>query len=785
LVSAQDEAQLGYRQFSGRSLEWAWKFRLLDAEIMAWRGLSADALSLLDANPAPPTNNPEFAVRRSMLRGLVCARLARFPEADQNLQEAERSCQAARCTFLDEIANTRGILEFKRGNLLLAEHSYRDARQFAAQQGDSFLELMALLNLGTVAMNDERYDESIDWSTSANDLAHSLNAQQMSEKVQGNLGWAYYKLGDFDKSLMLYLQAVKSAEELGLIYDQVKWLQAIGDVYADTGRFMEAEASYEKALELARRIQSKEEIIDTLISLAFVSVRTNQFDRGKQYSEQSARLGRDRGDRLDELYPLLAGGEADARSGNVREAERAFLEVAHDPQSDPSLRWEAEDELAKLYEQQHRMEEADRLYRIALSTFESVRSSLQRDESKLPFLANATHLYDDYIRFLVQQGKAAEALMLADYSRAQTLSEGLHLLQKNPSRSISTLGPRQVAKSANAAILFYWLGSTHSYLWAITPQQVKLFPLPTTSEIDAAVQSYRKALLASRDPLQTSNPDGIRLFDMLVRPAMQIIAPDSRVVVMPDGSLNNLNFETLLVAEPKPHYWIEDVTIANASSLRLLAASHSSPKNKTGNLLLIGDAVAPSPEYQELPKAKTEIENIEKHFTPSAVRVYTRAQAIAPAYLTGSPEQFAYIHFVAHGTASRLSPLDSAVVLSKASADQDSFKLYAREIIKHPLHADLVTISTCYGAGDRAYTGEGLVGLSWAFLRAGAHNVIGALWEVSDASTPLLMDELYGELEQGMSPESALRAAKLSLLHSDGVFRKPFYWAPFQLYTGS
>ena len=63
--------------------------------------------------------------------------------------------------------------------------------------------------------------------------------------------------------------------------------------------------------------------------------------------------------------------------------------------------------------------------------------------------------------------------------------------------------------------------------------------------------------------------------------------------------------------------------------------------------------------------------------------------------------------------------------------------------------------------------------------------MIGALWEVSDASTPLLMDELYGELEQGMSPESALRAAKLSLLHSDGVFRKPFYWAPFQLYTGS
>ena len=223
----------------------------------------------------------------------------------------------------------------------------------------------------------------------------------------------------------------------------------------------------------------------------------------------------------------------------------------------------------------------------------------------------------------------------------------------------------------------------------------------------------------------------------------------------------------------------------NASSLRLLAASHPSSKTTAGKLLLIGDAVAPNRDYGELPKAGMEIDNIEKHFAPAEFRVYTRAQATAPAYLGSSPEQFAYIHFVAHGTASRLCPLDSAVILSKASAEEDSFKLYARDIIQRPLHAELVTISTCYGAGARAYTGEGLVGLSWAFLRAGAHNVIGALWEVNDASTPHLMDQLYGELRKGQSPEAALRAAKLSLLHSDGVFRKPFYWAPFQLYTGS
>jgi CHAT domain-containing protein len=121
-------------------------------------------------------------------------------------------------------------------------------------------------------------------------------------------------------------------------------------------------------------------------------------------------------------------------------------------------------------------------------------------------------------------------------------------------------------------------------------------------------------------------------------------------------------------------------------------------------------------------------------------------------------------------------------VLSKDSEQDDSFKLYARVIKGQKLRADLVTISACYSAGERAYSGEGLVGLSWAFLAAGAHNVVAALWDVSDASTAQLMDRFYDELNKGVSPDAALRAAKLSLLRGK-AFHNPFYWAPFQLYA--
>jgi CHAT domain-containing protein len=143
------------------------------------------------------------------------------------------------------------------------------------------------------------------------------------------------------------------------------------------------------------------------------------------------------------------------------------------------------------------------------------------------------------------------------------------------------------------------------------------------------------------------------------------------------------------------------------------------------------------------------------------------------------------IHFVAHGTANMTVPLDSSVVLSSNHDNATVYKLYARDILKQNLHADLVTVSACNGSGVRNYSGEGLVGLAWAFLHAGSHHVIGAMWEVSDVSTPLLMDHLYSELAKGGDPAVALRSAKLSLIHSDGVFRKPLYWAPFQLYSGA
>jgi CHAT domain-containing protein/Tfp pilus assembly protein PilF len=756
----------------------------LEAESLLWRGMYEQVLTLLDSPPTRP-DNKESLIEILALEGVAHARLHQFPEAEEKLGHAIKLCQVFSDVACGDVIRARGVLAVQHGQIDSAKQFFEQSLQFARAHNDHFLEATALLNLGLTSLREEHFDEAIDWTDAAYQSSTALGADDIARTALGNLGWAYYSLGDSEKSLELSLEAEKRASQVGNVILQLSWTTNAGYVYAGLGDLARAKESYLKALDLATKIGGKQGIYNALRALALVSVEGGKLEEARKYSDDAIAIAQADNNRLDELYPLLVKGLIAARSDDPAGAERIFREVGQDPKANPSLTWRAKHALARLYEDEGRSDSADREYRAALTTFEAARSSLQRNDSKLPFSNNASRIYDDYVHFLVTRGKTDDALRWADHSRARTLAEGLGLLAKGYSTGPSSLNAQQIARRAEGTVLFYWLGEKQSYLWAITPLKTSLFTLPAGSEIDAGIQRYRKALVGPQDVLETAGADGTALYQMLVAPAQHLLAKDSKVFIVPDGGLNNLNFETLLVREPKLHYWIEDATIVNAGSLRLLAASHNSSSTKAGKLLLIGDAVAANLEYGELPQAAREIGNIEKHFAPAGRQVYTRAQATAPAYLESALEQFTYIHFVAHGTASRLSPLDSAVVLSRASAGEDSFKLYARDIIRHPLHAELVTISTCYGAGARAYTGEGLVGLSWAFLRAGAHNVIGALWEVSDASTPRLMDQLYGELQKGRSPEAALRSAKLSLLHSDDAFRKPFYWAPFQLYTGS
>jgi CHAT domain-containing protein len=338
-----------------------------------------------------------------------------------------------------------------------------------------------------------------------------------------------------------------------------------------------------------------------------------------------------------------------------------------------------------------------------------------------------------------------------------------------------------LARSSHCILLSYWLAPKQSYAWVITPAKIELFRLPPEKEIRTLVESYRTAIEDLRDPIESHHPAGEKLSQILLGPIRELVPAGSRVTIVPDGALHSLNFETLPGVKDPSKYWIEDVIVSVAPSLGLLLNSHlaNRPQN---SLLAIGDPEPAGQEYPRLPNARKEVETIAALFTPNNKLVYQGRESNPSAYDHASPARFSLVHFAAHATANRASPLDSALILSR---EGNKYTLTARDIMKVPLDADLVTLSSCRSAGARAYSGEGLVGLTWAFLQAGARRVIAGLWDVNDESTSTLMASLYGDLARGVAAEDALRAAKLSLVHAGYPYRKPYYWGPFQLYTGT
>jgi CHAT domain-containing protein len=141
------------------------------------------------------------------------------------------------------------------------------------------------------------------------------------------------------------------------------------------------------------------------------------------------------------------------------------------------------------------------------------------------------------------------------------------------------------------------------------------------------------------------------------------------------------------------------------------------------------------------------------------------------------------LHFATHGLINDARPELSGLVLSlfdEAGRPRDGF-LRLADIYNLDLPADLVVLSACRTAIGKNVRGEGLVGLSRAFMYAGSARILSSLWTVDDAATAELMAEFYRILfSQGLTPAQALRGAQL-YMQKQPRWRHPYYWAAFGL----
>jgi CHAT domain-containing protein/tetratricopeptide (TPR) repeat protein len=756
----------------------------LKAEILVSRSAPLEALAVLQGDLPLSLASTDIAVRRALYQGTAYRYLQQSAKADEKLAEAEKLANSIQSHSLCQVLIARAGLLFNQEKFDAAEALYTRAIAIAKQNGMADQDANAQAALAVISEKRDRLDEAVDRNQKALASARALNMRALEATILGNLGWTYFTLGDYENALLFYGQGAEASERSGLKGYSAYWYSGVANSYFALRRYTEAEELARRTLDRAKKLDDPETITQCLNSLAELSLRAGKLDDAEKYNHEAVQLEQQGLDHFGVRESTLVSGRIETGRKHFAEAERLFHQVSQDPTAETALKWEVHARLAELYDAENQPAQAEQEFRRSIETITAARGSVDRDDSRLSYLSGGIDFYNDYVDFLVRHNRSLDALRVAETSRARMLLEGLSLNQRSSSSAIPVVQPQQLAKRLQATLLFYWVGQDHSYLWAITPVKAQCFEIPKASDLEPLAASYSKTIHDLRDPRGPGSVQGRQLYTMLVEPAQQLLPKDGRLILLADPSLSALNFETLVVPGPSPHFWIEDVTLSSASSLTLLSSAAARPRSKENNLLLVGNT-EPVEAFPALPKAPEEMYRVESFFPVAKRAVLEGKQATPQAFLSSHPERYAYLHFVTHGTASITRPLDSAVILSKSG---DSYKLYARDILQHPLSAELVTISACEGAGGRAYSGEGLIGLSWAFLHAGAHNVVGALWEVNDSAAPQIMGTFYSELSKGKNPASALRTAKLTLLHNqdpDIVFKKPFYWAPFQLYTGS
>lgn len=781
LAESQRQAGWGFQQYKETEPLWAERFLLLEAEAAMWRGYSGDAERMLALyRPAPDA--PDDNLRAHLLSAIAASFQLRFDFAQQQLDLADAQCRERALPSCGELFKAHGSLMLAQENYQAGWDFNMKAHAWALSHQDANLEMRSALNLGQAALALGRLDLAQQWSGTAYRLATEQGNEDLASVARSNQALAAFPFGEDESGSELLRQAAQSAARLGNLRNEYIWRMYAGEEDAYVFHFLEGVRELRRSVELAQRLGDKEKMWYACLHLGSTLVWSGNPHEGSPYLLW-AQANTPPGERSRQLavgYALAMAAELEDR---LDAAEAGYREVLADESPGSIWRFDAASRLGAILARRGRSREAEALYKKWLAIFEYERGRIADPEARMNYLLWGQSLYSASIEQLQSQGKPEEALLLAEAARAHSLRN----LFGGGSKSLPVLHPRQIAARAHAVVLDYWLGREKGYFWIITPHAIRSFALPGARDLVPLCRRYRDAILKASDPLSSRNPDGRTLYQMLIAPAAALLPPGAPVIVIADGELNTLNFETLIAPARQSgfseHYWIEDAEIRQAPSLTALVSARP-PAHDSGRILLIGDSLAVSRDYPELPLAPVEMKLIERHFPIAATTARAREQATPNAYLQSHPEQFSYIHFAAHGTASRLDPLDSSILLSPAREDRESFRLYARQILEHPIDARLVTISACYGNGTRLVAGQGLVGLSWAFLHAGAHHVIGSLWEVSDDSSPRLMDELYAGLQSGMTPQAALRVAKLAQLHS-GVssYQLPFYWAAFQDYT--
>jgi len=697
------------------------------------------------------------------------------------------------------LSNQAGLAHFHLGDLARARSLSLHALNLSEAEGYLPGQATAHTNLAIIARNLGEIQQALASYRIAQDLWHELREPAQEARILAFRGELHLLLQQLDLALKAFNEGLILLQQEDDRNVRRSLLTGAASVQHEMGYRQRAIQTYRRALELSQA--SKDQAV-ILWRTAIVLRDEGDLGAAASMLEKARRLSRSQGERRYEAYALADLAHVEDLRGREAEAVRRFdeaYEIAEDLR-DSAVMASVRFGRAEAERDRGRLDEAIASVEESIGLVESMRSKLTPG-LRVPFFASRYRYYELYVGLLMDKHRRspggrhqALAFEAGERSRARSL---LDEIAGRPGAAVMSLSEiqREVVDE-NSLLLAYQLGDPRSTLWVVSPGSFTSFDLPSREKIEEAARSARQSLSEGNGAFAVDDLSGMLL------PAGIGPLGRKRLLIVPDGILHLVPFAALRHPARSPLMRDHEVVqLPSASVLGRMRQKLASRRLAPGFIAVLADPVFQRQDarlvrkvpggdgelekdlglapLQRLVHTKREAEEILKLF-PSDQRLgafgfaASRATAMSPAFASNR-----ILHFATHNLVADQPDLSGLVLtrFDERGRPVHGF-LSAREIYGMKLPVELVVLSACGTGLGREVRGEGVDGLTRAFLHAGAKRVVVSLWDVREGETAELMTRFYRSLRQGLSPAAALRSAQSSVAAED---RPPRAWAGFVL----